>query len=133
MSLRAVGRSLALAACLGLSITGLALGAAGDGEETMPVTYNIDAVYRGDERARVTGGSKHVQQADMIGEKYRFEMKLAKIDVRDTNDDGYHDYRDIEKGDNIFIKTDLPKNRPGDGPFPVRFVVDKDHPRPRVH
>ena len=130
---RAVGRSLTLATCLGLALSGLAFGAAGDGDETMPVTYNIDAVYRGDEKARVTGGSKHVQQANMIGKTYRFEMKRPRIDVRDTNDDGYNDYRDIENGDNIFIKTDLPKNKPGDGPFPVRFVVNKDHPRPRVH
>ncbi len=48
-------RSAVLAGCVALATTGLALAKAGDGEETQPVTYNIDAVYRGDQKARVTG------------------------------------------------------------------------------
>ena len=133
MRARAVGKGLVAAACLASATTGLALGAMGDGEETMPVTYSIDAVYLGDETVRVTGGSRHVQEARMIGNRYRFKMKLAPVDVRDANDDGYFDYRDIGEGDALYIKADLPKNKPGDDPFPVRYIVNKDHPRPRVH
>lgn len=58
-------------------------------------------------------------------------MKLAPIDVRDTNDDGYNDYRDIDRRDRVFIKTELRKRRPGPPPYPVRYIVDRDHPRPR--
>jgi len=128
---RRLKRVSALTGCLTLALAGASLGEVGDGEHTQPVTYNVEGKSRGGQKVKVTGGNYHVEKAHLVGETVRFEMTLAPIDVRDVNDDGYEDFRDFQSGDRLFVKTELPKNRPGKPPYPVRFVVNRTNPRPR--
>lgn len=109
-----------------LLVATIAIGRAGDGKETQPVSFNFEGTYRGDQRVEVTGGNNHVREGKFIGKTVRFDLELAVPDVADVNDDGYEDYRDIQPGDKVEIKTELPKGRPGRQPFPVRAVVNED-------
>jgi len=99
------------------------ISAVGDGIETQPVTYVVRGPYLGKQTVRATSGNRHAKdEAGLIGRPVRFDMRVAPIDVKDSNDDGYTDHRDLEQGSLVLVKADLPKNDPGPEPLPVRFV-----------
>jgi hypothetical protein len=93
-------------------------------------TYIFDGIYRGDQRVKITGGSRDVGLAKLKGKTRAFDLTVAQFDIDDTNDDGYRDFRDIEVGDKVEIKSDLKKRRPGKGPFKAYAVKNLTHPRP---
>lgn len=103
----------------------------GDGKETSPVTYNLEGIYLGGGKVKITGGSRHAKEAKMIGETKKFLVETTEIDTRDLNDDGYQDYKDLTKNERLVIKTDLPKNNPGQDPYPARFIEALKQERPR--
>jgi len=94
------------------------------------VVYGFTGVYQGDQRLKVTKGTKHVQEAKLVKKTVRFDMTESQINVADANDDGYNDFRDIQPGDKVVIKTELPKKRPGRQPFNARLVTDLSRPQP---
>jgi hypothetical protein len=129
MSVARTGAIAALAACL-VGIGAFTTSWAAD-SEIEEVVYGFDGIYKGDQRLKVTKGTKHVQEAKLVKKTVAFDMTVSQIDVDDTNDDGYNDFRDILSGDRVTIKTELPKKRPGKPPFPARLVVDQTHLQPR--
>lgn len=121
----------ALVALAAFGLSSPASGKAGDGKDTQPISFNFDGTYRGNQRIKITGGNNHAREENFIGRTVRFDMALAIPDVADTNDDGYEDYRDIGVGDKVGVKTELPKNRLGKQPYPIRALVNNSHRAPR--
>ena len=93
-------------------------------------TYIFDGIYKGDQKVKITGGSRDVGLAKLKGKTRTFDLTVAQFDIDDTNDDGYRDFRDIEAGDEVEIKSDLKKRRPGNGPYKAYAVKNLTHPRP---
>lgn len=116
--------------CAALVLAGVVMAKGLGGSAEQPVVYGFEGRYRGDQRVKVTDGTKHTEQANLVGKTVRFDMRFSKVDVADTNDDGYQDFRDFIGGDELFIKTELPKRRPGAQPFPARLIVDRSDPAP---
>lgn len=129
--MRGLSAVVAVAAAAGLILPSGGFGKVGDGKETQPVTYNIEGVYRSSQKVRITGGNKHaIAEAKLNDKVKRFDMERAVIDTDDTNDDGYQDWRDLLSGDRVYIKSEMPKKRPGGEPYPVRAIFNRTHPRP---
>jgi hypothetical protein len=101
----------AAALLLALALPAAAPGKSGDGDETEFVTYDIEGVYKGDRKVRVTGGNAHARKA-LAGKGVRFNMVGAEFDGRDVNDDGYRDWRDLVKNQRIRIRAEFAKKKP---------------------
>lgn len=99
------------------------ISAPGDGVDTPPVTYIVRGTYVGRQTVRAESANRHAgPEAGLVGTDVRYDMRTAPIRVKDRNDDGYTDHRDLRRGDNVLVKSDLPKNDPGPQPLSVRFV-----------
>ncbi len=99
------------------------ISAPGDGVDTPPVTYIVRGTYVGRQTVRAKSANRHAgPEAGLVGTEVRYDMRTAPIQVKDVNDDGYTDHRDLRRGDHLLVKSDLPKNKPGPQPFSVRFV-----------
>jgi hypothetical protein len=89
--------------------------------------YVFKGTYSGDGNVAVDHGNAHVKKADLVGTTVSFDLTNAKIVVADNNGDQVKDLTDVANGDQVVVKSRLPRTDPGSQPFTAKQLVDQTH------
>jgi hypothetical protein len=92
------------------------------------VSWVFKGTYNGDGTVHVTGGNSRVKKNGFVGQDVGFDFSAAKVSGPDANGDGTTDLTDVAPGDAVVVKARLPKQDPGQQPFPARQIVDQGSP-----
>src|ERR1044072_9002117 len=83
-------------------------------------TYNFSGVYVGDGVVNVTKGNHSAREAGFVGRDVTFNFSSARVNVRDTNDDGVRDLADVQAGDRVKVQAKLSRDLPATEPIAAR-------------
>lgn len=101
----------------------------GKGQKKNPVvTYVFKGTYDGSGSVTVLHGNSFVKKQGFVAQDVSFDLTAAKVVVADSNADGSSDLSDVATGDQVVVKSRLPKKDPGAQPFKARQLVDQTHP-----
>ncbi len=101
---------------------------AGGKGQSKAKNYNFKGTYNADGTVAVQKGNSRVRKGGFVGQNVAFDYSSAKFSVADTNADGAQDVNDLQAGDQVMVKANLPRSAPGAQPFPAGKVVDQTHP-----
>lgn len=85
------------------------------------VTYVFVGTYAGDDVVDVVETNKHARS--FAGGPVSFDFSAAKVSGEDANGDEVVDLADVAIGDNVKVKSRMPKRAPASEPLPARQLV----------
>ncbi len=123
-------RVMALGAVAAVAVVPAALaaqGGNGKGHAKKPhaVTYVFKGIYMGDSTVDVNRGNRHARNGGFVGETVAFDLTGARLVVADTSGDGSVDLGDVADGDQVIVKSRMPRKEPATQPLPARKLVDQ--------
>jgi cation transport ATPase len=95
--------------------------------KTHNVAYIFKGTYAGASSVEVKSGNSRVRKGGFVGETVAFDFATARIVVADTNGDSQRNLDDVQIGDKVLVKSQLPKSDPGAQPFVAKKLIDQTH------